>query len=93
MRDLIHTGDSANIAFYIESGPQRPRKVWAEILRSAKPWPGGKPVFYAIVYREGVGEVVRHAYRPRRPVAAGPLDDKAATRLVRRALMREEAGK
>lgn len=92
MKPLSHTGDSANIAYYSE--PTREfGDIWAEVLRAGFYWTGsGKrrvmhtrrhPNFWIRVYRIGVGEVAYRKYTPRTDVAAGPLDDRTVTRLVR----------
>ena len=93
MKDLRHTGDSANIAFYAEDvNPIGDVQIWAEILRDDFHHRDGRmqrrelPRFYITVYRRLHGQVARSRYFPRKPVPPGPLGNKLASQLVRRAL-------
>lgn len=97
MRDMIHTRDSANIAYYAEDAIRADR-VYCEVLRSDHYWTGSgkrrvlhhreRPVFHISIYRDSVrGEVAKRRYVPRKPVPPGPLPCKTVTDLVRRALI------
>ena len=84
VKPIAHTGDSANIAYYTETGKHLPGAgVWAEVLRSDHYWTGSgrrrvihdrkNPVFHVKVRRESVqGNVAEATYRPRSPSAPGP---------------------
>jgi hypothetical protein len=92
MNPLVHTGDSANIAYYAEE-PKRDGYIWAEVLRSDVYWTGSgqrrrsrvraHPRCYITVYRIGTGQLAERKYIPRNHVPPGPLDAATVTRLVR----------
>lgn len=89
---LVHTGDSANIAFYRERRADGP--LWCEVLR-ADPYVrgvgfvrGGASAFHVRVYRGRVVDLVAEfTFTPRRRPAPGPLSAVVVTRLVRQALV------
>jgi hypothetical protein len=90
---LIHTGDSANIAFYREE-PSGPLHVWAEVLRSVPMRRGengleiapGPVTYYATVYRIGSGRI--GSAETTRSLEAAPerLEPDEVLELVRRVL-------
>jgi hypothetical protein len=89
MKQLEHTGDSANISWYAEQG-QRGAYVYAEVLcDSIRRGPGGSmvprpvPRFYVRVSLAGIGKVAEFTYRPRKQPGQIPLRESLVTQLVR----------
>jgi hypothetical protein len=96
LRPMVHTGDSANIAFYGERSHNGVRGVWCEVLRGL-PWQrdtGGAvfvnrtlPVTYRFtIYIAGQGKVAEATVE--RPFANAPerLPTRTVARVVREAL-------
>jgi hypothetical protein len=87
---LEHTGDSANIAYYVEQG-RPPGYVWVSVLRSIPPTTTGKPrrplpTFHLEVMRHAVGPVAQGTYQPKTMPQPGPLPPRTVSRLVRQLL-------
>lgn len=96
---MIHTGDSANIAFYRERGNATEGYVFCEVIRNDPLPPKGPdgtrdwtnwhplPTFGVRVYRQGIGAIVdNYHYAPKARPRPGRLPDRTVTQLVRRAL-------
>lgn len=96
---MIHTSDSANIAFYRERGGATKGYVFCEVTRydllppkgpdGLRNWKGWHPLptFGVTVYRQGVGVIVQHyRYEPKTRPRPGRLPDRTVTQLVRRAI-------
>lgn len=102
---MRHLSDSANIARYREHTASATSSgyVWCEVLRElpiAPKLPDGSrdweavrdqlPTFRFTIVRQGVGEIARLTYRPRRRPRPGALPARTVTRLVRQALAEAE---
>ena len=94
MRPFVHSGDSANIAYYGEDRPDAPDRVWATVLRSdLYRHASGEmrtrriPDFSVTVYRgTTANKVAEISYTPRTRPGPGALPARTVARLVREAL-------
>lgn len=86
-RPFEHTGDSANIAFYRETGDEQ--GLWCEVLRSGLRFENGRarqkaiPDFYVIVRETRTGILGEFKYTPKSRPRDGRLSNRTVTRIVR----------
>lgn len=86
---LHHSGDSANIAYYVQEDPLG---IWASVLRSDHVHGSGtavrrsRPVFRFTLHRDGNMKFADFTYEPLTKPAPGPLSGRTVTRLIRQHL-------